>query len=317
MTLRLANLTVCEPKRGHRLQSDDQEAEKMDHVRMRGHAPTVRLRRLAAELRRVRAAARLTQDAACRATNINETTLYRIETARVRPQTRTLLALLDLYQVDDEQRGYLITLCKEAAVQGWLRPYHSELPEEYTAYISFEDEAHGVRNYESLFIPGLLQTEEYAQTVIRGVLPWATPAEVNDRLQARMERKAVLTKDNPLNLWAILDEAALRRMVGGPAVMKRQLATLAAAREATNINLQVIPFGVGAHPGMPGSFVLMDFADPMDADLIYIDSMAGDLFLESEADLRRYTSIFDTLRAIALSPDESATLIAHLIRDIK
>lgn len=279
--------------------------------------PTVRLRRLAAELRRLRAAADLSREDASEQTGINNATLYRIETARARPQKRTLTTLLNLYAVGTEQREYLTTLCRDAAKQGWLRPYHSDLPEEYSAYISFEAEAAGVRNYESLFVPGLLQTEDYALAVVRGGLPSATDGEVADRVQARMERQGVLTKDAPLRLWAIVDEAALRRVVGGADVMRAQLLHLVEAVKAPNVTFQVIPFGAGAHPGMPGSFVLVDFSDPMDTDLIHIDSMAGDLFLEADADVRRYASIFDNLRAIALSPDDSASLIAELAHEIR
>lgn len=275
--------------------------------------PTVRLRRLAAELRRLRRVADMNREEASAQTGINNATLYRIETARARPQMRTLAALLNLYGVDAEQREYLTILCRDAGKQGWLRPYHSDLPEEYTAYISFEAEAAGVRNYESLFIPGLLQTEEYARAVIRGGLPMAGEPEVEDRVQARMERQAVLTKEAPLKLWAIVDEAALRRVVGGGKVMRAQLAHLADMVKVPNITFQVIPFDAGAHPGMPGAFVLMDFTDPMDTDLIYIDSMAGDLFLESDADVSRYSSIFDNLRAVALSPDASVTFVAELV----
>jgi transcriptional regulator with XRE-family HTH domain len=246
-------------------------------------------------------------------TGINAATLYRIETARARPQMRTLNTLLNLYHADQEQREGLIILFREAGKQGWLRPYHSDLPEEYTAYINFEAEAAGVRNYESLFIPGLLQTEDYARAVVRGVLPMASDQEVEDRVRARMERQQVLSKEAPLKLWAIVDEAALRRVVGGAKVMHGQLVHLADAVKAPNITFQVIPFDAGAHPGMPGSFVLMDFSDPMDTDLIYIDSMAGDLFLESEVDVRRYSSIVDNLRAVALSPDASATFLAELV----
>lgn len=283
----------------------------------RKQPPTVRLRRLAGELRRLRAAAQLSREDVTEQTGINSATLYRIETARARPQMRTLLALLNLYGVDQEQRVYLTALCRDAGTQGWLRPYHSDLPEEYTAYISFEDEAQGVRNYESLFIPGLLQTESYANAVIRGVLPGATEAEITDRLTARMERQAVLTRDRPLKFWAVMDEAALRRVVGGPAVMQAQLGHLLDTAKAAHVTLQVIPFGAGAHPGMPGQFVLMDFEDPMDTDLIYIDSMAGDLFLESDADIRRYRSIFDNLVAVALSPNDSASLVTRIASELQ
>ena len=283
----------------------------------RRQTTSVRLRRMAAELRRLRTAADMSREEVSDQTGINSVTLYRIETAKAKPQKRTLVALLDLYGVDQGQRDYLLALLKDAGVQGWLRPYHSELPEEYTAYISFENEAQSVRNYESLFLPGLLQTEDYARAVIGGVLPAATDEQVEDRVRARMERQPLLTKDEPLKLWAVVDEAALRRVVGGPAVMQQQLEHLAELGNAPNITLQVIRFGAGAHPGMPGQFILLDFADPMDTDLIYIDSMAGDLFLESEADISRYRSIFDNLVAVALSPNDSVSLITEMASDLK
>ncbi len=279
--------------------------------------PTVRLRRLAAELRRLRSETDLSREVVSERTGINSATLYRIETARARPQKRTLVTLLDLYEVDKTQRDYLIVLLKDAGKQGWLRPYHSDLPEEYTAYISFEDEAKGVRNYETSFIPGLAQDEEYARAVIRGVLPAATDDEVEDRVRARIERQAVLTKDKPLKLWVIVDEAALRRLVGGVQVMRKQLVHLAELVKKPNITFQVIPLSAGAHPGMPGQFALMDFEDPMDTDLIYIDSMAGDLFLEADADINRYRSIFDNLVAVALSPNESVALVTEIADKLK
>ena len=277
---------------------------------------TVRLRRLAAELRSLRQISGLTREEVVERTGINVATLYRIEHARVRPQTRTLQTLLDLYHVDQEQQASLIALLREARQRGWLHAYQSELPEHYTTYIGFEGEAHSVWNYESLFVPGLLQTEDYARAVIRGVLPTASRDEVERHVEARMERQAVLRNDNPLNLWTIVDEAALRRQVGGLSVMQAQLRYLTEASELPHVTFQVIPFNVGAHPGMPGSFALMQFADAAIPDVIYIDSMAGDLFLEEESEIRRYTLIFEHLRAVAVSPDASVSLVASLIAEM-
>ncbi len=274
--------------------------------------PTVRLRRLAAELRSLRKDSGLTREEVVERTGINVATLYRIEHARVRPQTRTLRALLDLYGVDPEQQAGLAALLRDARQRGWLHAYQAELPEHYTTYIGFEGEAHSVWNYESLFIPGLLQTEDYARAVIRGVLPFASRDEVERRVEARMQRQAVLSGGNPLNLWSIVDEAALRREVGGTEVMRAQLRHLAGAIELPHITFQVIPFNVGAHAGMLGSFVLMQFADAAIPDVIYIDSMAGDLFLEEESDVRRYTLMFEHLRAVAASPDASRSLLGSL-----
>ncbi|WP_307874802.1 helix-turn-helix domain-containing protein [Frankia nepalensis] len=276
--------------------------------------PTVRSRRLAAELRRLREAAGLTREQVSTQTGINPATLYRHETAtaRSRPQRRTMIALLNLYGATDQQREDLLALSREVDVQGWLRPYHAELPEPYTTYISFEAEARAVRNYESLFIPGLLQTEDYARAVIRGNLPMATPTQVDQRVQARMERQVVLSKDSPLQLWAIVDEAALHRQVGGAAVMRSQLEKLLETAEQPHVTVQVIPYAAGAHGGMQGSYILLDFPNSADPAVVYVESMAGDLFLEAEADIRRYSLVFDTLRAQALSPDDTAGLITNV-----
>jgi len=277
--------------------------------------PTVRLRRLAAELRSLRALSGLTRETVVERTGINAATLYRIEHGRVRPQTRTLRTLLDLYGVDQDQQAELVSLLRDARQRGWLHAYQSELPEHYTTYIGFEGEAHSVWNYESLFVPGLLQTEDYARAVIRGGLPHASRDEVERRVEVRMERQAVLRNDNPLNLWSIVDEAALRRQVGGAAVMEAQLRYLMEVSELPHVTLQVIPFDVGAHAGMPGSFVFMQFAEATIPDVIYIDSMAGELFLEEEGDVRRYRLTFEHLRAVAASPDASRSLIAPLIAE--
>jgi transcriptional regulator with XRE-family HTH domain len=277
--------------------------------------PTVRQRRLASQLRRLRTEAQLSREQVEERTGINEGTLYRIETVRSRPQKRTLIALLDLYEVTGALRTDLLEIAKTADDQGWLRPYHAELPEEYAAYISFEAEARATRNYESLYIPGLLQTEDYARAAIHGTDPTIPHAAVEQRVQARIERQDRLAGDSPLALWAILDEAAIRRLVGGPRVMHAQLAHLLTAADQPNVTLQVIPYDAGAHPGMPGSFVYMEFGGPDDPDLVYVDTQAGDLFLETEADLRVYSSMFDHLRAMALSPARTMNMISTLIKE--
>ncbi|HEX3964798.1 MAG TPA: helix-turn-helix transcriptional regulator [Trebonia sp.] len=279
--------------------------------------PTVRLRRLAATLRRLRENAGLSREDVEEQTAVNEGTLYRLETARSRPQPRTLKTLLNLYEVSDAVRTDLLDLAKNADAQGWLRAYQAELPEEYAAYISFEHEARSVRNYESLYIPGLLQTEDYAWAVVRGTLPTATHEEVENRVRARVERQERLTGDSPLEVWAILDEAAISRQVGGPKMMAAQLEHLVDTAKLPNITLQVIPYDVGAHPGMPGSFVYMEFTEPADPDLVYVDTLAGDLFLETDDDLRLYSSMFDHLRATALSPSKTKALIGDVVEGLK
>jgi transcriptional regulator with XRE-family HTH domain len=277
--------------------------------------PTVRHRRLAAELRRLRDAAGLTQEEVSERTGKDRSTLYRLENAQQRPQRSTLIQLLDLYGAGEERRAELLALLREAGQRGWMQPHLSDLPAIYSDYISFESEARSVWNYESLFIPGLLQTEHYTRAVIRGILPHASMAQVESRVTARMERQALLTSENPPQLWAIMDEAAVRRVVGGRTVMREQLGRLRDAAALPNVTVQVIPYDAGAHPGMPGSFIVLEFPDPADQSLVYLDSMAGDLFLEDDMEIRRYILMFEHLRAAALRPDESAALLAGIAEE--
>jgi transcriptional regulator with XRE-family HTH domain len=238
--------------------------------------PTARLRRLAAELRSLRASSGLTRDEVVERTGINVATMYRIEHARVRPQTRTLRTLLDLYGVEKDQQTELVALLRDARERGWLHAYQSELPEQYMNFIGFEGEARSSWNYESLFVPGLLQMEDYARAVIRGGSPTASREEIERRVEVRMERQDVLRSDSPLELWGIVDEAALRRQVGGRDVMRAQLRHLLAAAELPNVTFQVITFDAGAHAGMPGSFVFLQFTDEAIPHVVYVDSMAGE-----------------------------------------
>lgn len=279
-------------------------------------APTVRLRRLAAELRQLRKIAELTREQVNEQTGINVATLYRIETARVRPQARTLTSLLDAYRVAEPKRSELRTLLKQSATRGWLHTFASDLPERYASYIEFESEAREVLNYECLFIPGLLQTERYARAAISGAFPESSADEIESRVDARMQRQSALAKDRPLKLWAIVDEATIRRIVGGREVMREQLEHLLAVTEQPNVHLQVIPFTAGSHPGMTGSFVVMNFAEEIGPDVVYLESQAGEIFLEEDADIARYSLIGTHLRAVALSPSTSASLIAAATKDL-
>src|SRR5580658_4789448 len=186
----------------------------------RRSSPSVRLRRLAAQLRELREGAGLTQEEVSERTGKDRSTLYRLESAHQRPQKSTLIQLLDLYGVAEPRRAELLTLLRDAGQRGWMRPYRSELPDVYSDYIGFEDEARSISNYESLFVPGLLQTEAYARAQLRGTLPTASDEEIESRVAARMERQPVLVKDDAPKLWAIMDESALRRAVGGHDVMR-------------------------------------------------------------------------------------------------
>ncbi len=254
----------------------------------------------------------MTQEEVSERTGIDRSTLYRLESAQQRPQRSTLIQLLDLYRVEEPRRGELLTLLRAAGQRGWLQQYRSELPDAYSDYIGFEDEARSISNYESLFIPGLLQTEDYARALLHGTLPYASSEEIENRVIARMERQTLLDRDNPPRLWAIMDEAAVRRRVGGREIMRDQLARLPEAAARPNVTLQVISFDAGSHPGMDGAFVVLEFPDPADQSIAYTESAAGGLFLEEDVELRRYMLMFEHLRAAALRPEATLTLLAEI-----
>jgi transcriptional regulator with XRE-family HTH domain len=254
----------------------------------------------------------MTRDEVAEQTGINEATLYRIETARARPQTRTLTALLKLYGLPEDEWADLLALARQASEQSWLQSFPDELPEPYRAYISFEGEARSLTNYECLFVPGLLQTEDYARAALRAGTPTATATEIDRLLVARMNRQAVLTRDPPMRLWAIVDEGALHRQVGGPDVMRDQLKRLVEVAALPHVTLQAIPYAVGAHPGMAGSFAVLQFAEPSAGDVVYVESQAADLFLESPTDVNRFTRIVEHLRALALPPEATASLAVEI-----
>lgn len=282
----------------------------------RRFTPSVRMRRLAAQLRELREQAGLTQEEVSERTGKDRSTLYSIENAHRRPQRSTLIQLLDVYGVDDQLRAELLAVLKDARQRGWMRPYQSEIPDVYSDYIAFESEARSIANYESLSVPGLLQTEAYARAQLRGIHPDAAEHAIDVRVAARLERQPVLVKESAPKLWAIMDEAVLRRMVGGREVMCGQIARLQEASSLPNVAIQVIPYGAGAHPGMGGSFVILEFPDEEDPSIVYIESAAGGLFLEEVGEMRRYMLKFEHLRAAASGLDATAALLDAIASEI-
>jgi transcriptional regulator with XRE-family HTH domain len=274
--------------------------------------PTVRLRRLAGELKRLRLAAGLSQEAVADQTGLDKSSMYRIERALNKPQRRTVMTLLELYGVGDErQRTALLNLLKDASKQNWFRVYE-EMQETYQTYISFEAEASRLSNFEPMLVPGLLQTEDYARAVIGGVEPTLTNDAVEQRVEVRMRRQQILRQPDPTSLWAIIDEAVLHRLVGGDSVMHSQLGHLLDAAGEPHITIQVVPFEAGAYPGLPGGFVLLEFPEPTDLALVYTDGIAGEVILEQESEVLRRRTRFQQLVAQALSPDETRKMLSRL-----
>lgn len=278
---------------------------------------TVRLRRLAAMLHEMRETAGLSKEVVSAKTGINVTTLYRIETAQARPQRRTLTAMLELYEIPEPQRSDALQLLVDALKPGMARSFEDAVSEVYGAYINFEAEALSARFFQASYVPGLLQTAAYATAVYQTTMPKISDQVVEQRIRAREERSWVLTKDDPLELWVVLDEAVIRRLVGGKEVMREQFERLRYHTEKRNVILQILPFDAGAHPGMLGSFTLLDFPDPADPELVYVEGIASDELIEGHPEVRRYGVMFDQLRAMALSPRDSIDMISDTMRRLE
>lgn len=277
----------------------------------------MRARQLAAELRRLRDVATLTGEEAAGRLGWSPSKISRIETGQTGPSPADLRRLLDLYEVSGTQRGRLESLGQSAGQRGWWDAYSDTLGPEYTALIALEAEAESVRWYAPMLVPGLLQTEEYARSVISSGLLIAPPGEIERRVQVKMTRQKVLARDDPLTLDVILDEAAILRMVGGPEVMRGQLAHLASMADRPNITVQVLPLDAGAHPATTGEFTILAFPDLVAPDVVYLENMTSDLYVEQEAEVYRYGMAFDRLRALAGPSGKSAAFLATAADSIK
>ena len=272
----------------------------------------MRARQLAAELRRLRDAATLTGEEAAARLGWSPSKISRIETGQTAASPADLRRLLDLYDVTGTARERLEVLGQSAGQRGWWDAYADTLGPEYTALIALEAEAESVRWYSPMLVPGLLQTEAYAREVVRSGLLIAPPGEIERRVQVKMTRQRALTKDGPPQLSVVLDEAAVLRQVGSPEVVREQLAHLITMAGRPNIMIQVLPLAVGAHPATTGEFTILGFPELVAPDVVYLENMTSDLYVEREGEVYRYTLAFDRLRGLALGPDESAALItAH------
>lgn len=279
---------------------------------------TVRRRRLRAELRRLREATGMRQERVAEAMDWSVSKLIRIEAGQVGISTNDLKVLLDLYEVrDPEQVRSLIEMAKRSKQRGWWTKYKESLPTQYTDLIVFETEASTLRCFEPLMIHGLVQTEAYSRAMIREAgLRELSAEEIDTRMTVRSYRRQVLAEDAPPRFQLVLGEAALRQVVGGRQTMRDQLRRLLEVAEQPRVSLQILPFSAGAYPVMTGPFWILEFPEHIDTDIVYLESAAGDLWLEEEAEIERYRLVFEHLRVMALSPDESVALIAKVAEEI-
>jgi len=277
----------------------------------RGVNPTVRRRRLGAELRRYREAAGLTIDQVAERLECSASKISRLETGQTGSSPRDVRDILAIYGVGESELESLLEVARETRQRGWWQPYGSVLT---SAFIGFEAEAKLIRSYEAQCVPGLLQTEEYARALIMATGE-ESPEQIDNRVRLRMVRHELITHDDPVEFWCVLDEAALLRPVGGRRVMQRQLEYLATMAELPNVRLQVLPLDLGAHAGMDGSFVLLSFPHESDPDTVYVTIATGGVFQEKADELSRYATIFDRLQETAMPPAESAAFVNRMAKE--
>jgi transcriptional regulator with XRE-family HTH domain len=261
------------------------------------------------ELQRRRETTGMSREEVARQLEWSTSTLFRIETGRSRPQPGNVRTLLELYGVTGPERNGLIQLARDARQPGWWHSFRDVLPNPYEVYIGLEAGAASLRNFEPIVIPGLLQTEDYAREIFRNGPMELDPDGIERLAQVRLARQEILNRDDRPRLWAVIDEAVIHRVVGGASVMRGQLRHLVDSAQQGKITIQVMPYRAGAHAGTTGPFVILGFEEPTDPTVVYVETLAGDIYLEERTDVSRYTLAFDRLRAASLHPDDSVQLI--------
>ncbi|MEV6404501.1 helix-turn-helix domain-containing protein [Streptomyces bobili] len=276
--------------------------------------PTTRRRQLGADLRRLREHKGLTLEEAGARVGISKATLSRYETKEGTVKWPAVDALCREYEATDEERLALVELAKGAKIQGWWRSLADPVPESMNLMLTLEDEVVREDHYACMYIPGLLQTRPYAEAVHRASEVHCPEREVQHMVDIRMKRQELLNRTEPPHVWCVIDEAAVRRQVGGRAVMRDQLAHLLTMGRRPHVTIQVLPFSTGAHAAAVGSFVVLRGPVP-ELDVVYVDLLGGGLFMEKAPELERYRLAFEYLSAQALDLESSAELIQRMSKE--
>ncbi|WP_405116922.1 helix-turn-helix domain-containing protein [Micromonospora sp. NBC_01405] len=279
--------------------------------------PTVLRMLLGAQLRRLREAVGVTREGAGWEIRASESKISRMELGRVGFKERDVADLLSLYGVtDSEEREALLKLARDANSPGWWHRYGDVLPSWFQSYLGLEAAAALIRSYEVQFVPGLLQTPEYARAVVLLGHRGAGADEIDRRVGLRMQRQELLHRPQPPQLWAVVDEAALRRPIGGPEVMRGQFAALIEATRSPHVRLQIIPFDAGGHAAAGGAFTILRFGDQDLPDIVYIEQLTSAIYLDKREDLDYYAAAMERLCVEAEPPERTPELLARLRDEI-
>ncbi|HEX6468948.1 MAG TPA: helix-turn-helix transcriptional regulator [Streptosporangiaceae bacterium] len=279
-------------------------------------SPTVRRRRLAAELKRLRKESGKTREEVAEFVGCAPATVTKIENASNAAPPAYVALMLELYGVTGDEREAWLTVARQARKRGWWQQYGGAIPAWFEVYVGLEEEATEIRAYRPENVLGLLQTEEYIRAQILAEPRVPADEEIERRVAVRMKRQERLLADDAPEMWIVLNECAIRREVGGREAMRRQLQRLIEVSRLNTVTLQVLPFSAGAHPASHGPFNILGFREPADPDIVYVEYRMGSIYLESPSEVATYTAIFDHLRARALGPDESRTLIAEVAEEM-
>jgi transcriptional regulator with XRE-family HTH domain len=280
-------------------------------VSERRAAPTVGQVVLGKRLQELREAANLSREEAAQVLRVASATVRRMEMAEVALKIPYVQVLLDTYGVPEEEAAAFVRLAEEANQPGWWQRFHDVLPDWFSLYVSLEGAARIIRSYEPHFVPGLLQTEDYARAVLQaGTVGQASPESVERHVSLRMERQRLLDRDDPPHLWVIMDETVLRRPVSMRAgVMRAQVDRLLEYAERDRVTLQIAEFAAGPHPGTYAPFTLFRFAEPELPDMVFTEYLTGALYLDSRREVAAHLEVLDHMTARAASTQRTHTLL--------
>jgi transcriptional regulator with XRE-family HTH domain len=282
-----------------------------------GSGSMVRRILLGSQLRRLREAKGISREDAGYTIRASESKISRMELGRVSFKERDVTDLLSLYGVDDEtDRAALVSLVREANQAGWWHSFGDAMPNWFQTYVGLEEAAALIRTYQVQFIPGLLQTEDYARAIMLLNRPNLDSGEVDRRINVRTRRQKLLAEGDGPRLWAVVDEAALRRPVGGPAVMKLQVQRLIDAAEMPNVVVQVMPFRFGGHAAESGAFTILRFPEQDLPDVVYLEQLTSALYLDKRDDVDQYIQVMERLSVDSLTPEGSVELLAALLKEM-
>jgi len=279
--------------------------------------PTVPRMLVGIELHRYREAAGITPDQAAYEIRASRSKISRMENGLVRFKERDVTDLLTLYGITDEQiRGRLVTLARQANTPGWWSKYGDIMADWFESYLGLETAASVIRTFELQFVHGLFQTEDYARAVTLLGHTAAPADEIDRRVSLRLKRQDLLASPQPPQVWSVLDEGALRRPVGGRRVMRAQLEHLAEVARLRHVSIQVVPFDRGGHAAAGGSFTVLRFSEPEVPDVVYLEQLTSALYLDKLEDVDHYLEVMNHLSTEALTPAQTVKFITELIQDI-